>query len=88
MDESTTLARCFGENRAHLQAVACRMPGSEAEADDGVQESWLRLSRAGTSGVHRLRAWLRTVVAPVCLDVRRSRTARGGGDRGLSRPVV
>ena len=78
MDGRTWLTRRFGESRAHLRAVACRMPGPEAEADDVVQESLLRLSSAGTSGVHILRAWLTTVVARVCRDVRRFRTAGAG----------
>ena len=82
MDGRTWLTRRFGENRAHLWAVACRMPGPEAEADDAVQESLLRLSSAGTSGVHILRAWLTTVVARVCLDVLRFRTARGDAVTG------
>jgi len=76
VDESTWLGRRFGENGTHLRAMACRMPGSEAEADDGVQDSLLRLSRADTSGVRHLRARLRTVVAGVCLDVLRSGAMR------------
>jgi RNA polymerase sigma factor (sigma-70 family) len=76
MDERDGLAERFEANRAHLRAVAYRMLGSQSEADDAVQESWLRLSRAGASGVENLGGWLTTVVARVCLDMLRSRTAR------------
>src|SRR5215469_11786786 len=70
------LAERFEAHRAHLQAVAYRMLGSPAEADDAVQEAWLRLSRADISEVENLGGWLTTVVARVCLDMLRSRTAR------------
>src|SRR5215471_10379357 len=70
------LAGRFEAHRAHLQAVAYRMLGSPAEADDAVQEAWLRLSRADTSEVENLGGWLTTVVARVCLDMLRSRAAR------------
>ena len=63
-------------NRAHLRAVAYRMLGSRAEADDAVQEAWLRLGRADTSVVENLTGWLTTIVARVCLDMLRSRKAR------------
>src|SRR6059058_1205193 len=76
MDERDWLARRFEAHRTHLRAVAYRMLGSLSEADDAVQESWLRLSRADTSGVENLRSWLTTVVARVCLDMLRSRTPR------------
>jgi RNA polymerase sigma factor (sigma-70 family) len=76
MDRDDLLAEQFEGNRAHLRAVAYRMLGSPSEADDAVQEAWLRLGRADTSGVRNLRAWLTTVVARVCLDLLRSRTAR------------
>jgi len=66
----------FEENRSHLRAVAYRMLGSLDEADDAVQEAWLRLSRADTSRVDNLRGWLTTVVARVCLDMLRSRKSR------------
>jgi RNA polymerase sigma factor (sigma-70 family) len=66
----------FEESRPHLRAVAYRMLGSRSEADDAVQETWLRLSRADTSDVDNLRGWLTTVVARVCLDMLRSRKAR------------
>jgi RNA polymerase sigma-70 factor (ECF subfamily) len=70
------LARQFEEHRAHLRAVAYRMLGSASEADDAVQESWIRLGRTDVSGVENLRAWLTTVVGRVCLDMLRTRTSR------------
>ncbi len=76
MDEHEWLAEQFEANRTHLQAVAYRMLGSLSEADDAVQESWLRLSRSDTSGVENLSGWLTTVVARICLDMLRSRNAR------------
>jgi RNA polymerase sigma-70 factor (ECF subfamily) len=76
MDEHEWLAERFEENRKHLRAVAYRMLGSLTEADDAVQESWLRLSRSGASGVENLGGWLTTVVARVCLDMLRSRKSR------------
>jgi RNA polymerase sigma factor (sigma-70 family) len=76
MDESNFLAERFEAHRTHLRAVAYRMLGSLSEADDAVQESWLRLSRADTSGVENLGGWLTTVVARVCLDLLRSRNSR------------
>ncbi len=66
----------FEEHRAHLRAVAYRMLGSPAEADDAVQEAWLRMDRADIGGVHNLRGWLTTVVARICLDMLRARSAR------------
>jgi RNA polymerase sigma factor (sigma-70 family) len=66
----------FEANRPRLRAVAYRMLGSTAEADDAVQEAWLRLNRTGTDGIDNLDAWLTTVVGRVCLDMLRSRTAR------------
>jgi RNA polymerase sigma-70 factor (ECF subfamily) len=75
-DEQEWLAEQFEGHRSHLRAVAYRMLGSLSEADDAVQESWLRLSRADTSGVENLGGWLRTVVARVCLDQLRARAAR------------
>jgi RNA polymerase sigma-70 factor (ECF subfamily) len=71
-----TLAAQFEANRPHLRAVAYRLLGSASEADDAVQESWLRLSRADASAVRNLGGWLTTVVARVCLDMLRSRTSR------------
>src|SRR6266568_8558510 len=76
IDGHAWLVERFEENRGHLRAVAYRMLGSRSEADDAVQEAWLRLSRADTSGVENLRGWLTTVVARLCLDMLRSRTAR------------
>jgi RNA polymerase sigma factor (sigma-70 family) len=76
MDEHERLAEQFEAYRPHLRAVAYRMLGSLAEADDAVQEGWLRLSRADTSGVTNLGGWLTTVVARVCLDMLRSRESR------------
>ena len=70
------LAGQFEEHRAHLRAVAYRMLGSMSEADDAVQESWIRLGRTDVSGVENLRGWLTTVVARVCLDILRTRTSR------------
>jgi RNA polymerase sigma-70 factor, ECF subfamily len=70
------LAEQFEALRAHLRAVAYRMLGSAAEADDAVQESWIRLGRADVKDVQNLRAWLTTVVARVCLDMLRRRTSR------------
>jgi RNA polymerase sigma factor (sigma-70 family) len=66
----------FQAHRPYLHAVAYRMLGSAGEADDAVQEAWLRLARADTTGVDNPRAWLTTVVARVCLDLLRARTAR------------
>ena len=76
MDENEFLAKRFEEHRSHLRAVAYRMLGSLSEADDAVQEAWLRLSRSETSGVENLGGWLTTVVGRVCLDMLRSRTSR------------
>jgi RNA polymerase sigma-70 factor (ECF subfamily) len=70
------LAEQFEEHRAHLRGVAYRMLGSASEAEDAVQESWIRLARTDVSGVENLRAWLTTVVARVCLDMLRTRTSR------------
>ncbi len=76
MAEQIWLAGKFEENRGHLRAVAYRMLGSATEADDAVQETWLRLSRADSDGIGNLGGWLTTVVAHVCLDMLRSRKAR------------
>jgi RNA polymerase sigma factor (sigma-70 family) len=70
------LAEQFEQHRAHLRAVAYRMLGSASEADDAVQESWIRLGRTDVSDVHNLRGWLTTVVARVSLDMLRTRTSR------------
>jgi RNA polymerase sigma factor (sigma-70 family) len=76
VEERDRLAEPFEQSRSHLRAVAYRMLGSLSDADDAVQEAWLRLSRSDTSGVENLRGWLTTVVARVCLDMLRSRKAR------------
>ncbi|MFJ5801877.1 sigma-70 family RNA polymerase sigma factor [Streptomyces decoyicus] len=76
MNDHEWLAERFEENRSHLRAVAYRMLGSVSEADDAVQEAWLRLSRSGVSGVENLGGWLTTIVGRVCLDQLRMRKAR------------
>ena len=76
MDEHDQLARQFEQHRAHLRAVAYRMLGSLTEAEDAVQEAWLRLSRSDVSDVGNLAGWLTTVVSRVCLDTLRSRKSR------------
>ncbi|MEU4549072.1 RNA polymerase sigma factor SigJ [Nonomuraea dietziae] len=76
MDDGELLAMRFEEHRARLRAVAYRMLGSVSEADDAVQEAWLRLSRADTSDVENLGAWLTTVVGRLCLNALRSRDNR------------
>ncbi|MEU5321611.1 sigma-70 family RNA polymerase sigma factor [Streptomyces sp. NPDC021056] len=76
MSESEFLAERFEAHRGHLSAVAYRMLGSRAEADDAVQEAWFRLSRSDTRQVENLGGWLTTVVGRVCLDMLRSRKAR------------
>jgi RNA polymerase sigma-70 factor, ECF subfamily len=76
MAESDWLAEGFERNRTRLRAVAYRMLGSFAEADDAVQEAWLRLSRSDASGVDNLAGWLTTIVARACLNVLRSRHTR------------
>src|SRR3954447_661053 len=76
MGEQEFLVERFEEHRTHLKAVAYRMLGSTSEADDAVQEAWLRLSRSDTSDVENLRAWLTTVVARVSLNMLRSRKSR------------
>jgi RNA polymerase sigma-70 factor (ECF subfamily) len=76
MDDEEWLAERFKSHRTYLQAVAHRMLGSEAEAEDALQEAWLRLSRSGAHEVENLAGWLTTVVARVCLDVLRSRKSR------------
>jgi RNA polymerase sigma factor (sigma-70 family) len=80
----------FEQHRAHLRAVAYRMLGSPSEADDAVQESWLRLHRSETSEVENMRGWLTTVVARVCLDMLRARRARREDYLGdeLPEPIV
>src|SRR5215472_9130611 len=76
MDDRDWLAQKFEENRPQLRAVAYRMLGSLEEADDAVQEAWLRLSRSDTKGIQNLGGWLTTVVSRLCLDILRSRRSR------------
>lgn len=76
MNEKKFLAEQFEANRTHLRRVAYRMLGSMTEADDAVQEAWLRFSRAHTDDVGNLAGWLTTVVSRVCLDMLRSRASR------------
>src|SRR6516162_11959124 len=76
MDERQWLAERFEQQRTHLRAVAYRMLGSLSEADDAVQEAWLRLSRSDASEIENLRAWLTTVVARLSLNMLRSRRTR------------
>jgi RNA polymerase sigma factor (sigma-70 family) len=76
MKDQDWLAERFEANRSHLRGVAFRMLGSLTEADDAVQEAWIRLSRTDTSDVDNLRAWLTTVVGRVCLNMLRSRKTR------------
>ncbi|CAL9664359.1 ECF RNA polymerase sigma factor SigJ [Streptomyces sp. enrichment culture] len=88
------LAERFEEHRGQLEAVAYRMLGSLAEAEDAVQEAWLRLDRSGGDGIDNLGAWLTTVTGRICLDLLRSRTARReepmteGFDTFVPDPVV
>jgi len=90
VNESDRQAVQFERHRTHLRAVAYRMLGSTSEAEDAVQEAFLRLDRAGDAGVDDLRAWLTTVVARVCLDMLRARRARREDYVGswLPEPVV
>jgi RNA polymerase sigma-70 factor (ECF subfamily) len=75
-DHDASRAELFEAHRAHLHSVAYRMLGSRAEADDAVQEAWLRMTRADTSEVENLRGWLTTVIGRICLDHLRQRRAR------------
>src|SRR5574341_2098485 len=90
MDEHAWMAERFEAKRAYLRAVAYRMLGSLSDAEDAVQEAWLRLSRSDTSGVENLGGWLTTVVARVCLDMLRSRKSRReeSWDAHVPEPVV
>jgi RNA polymerase sigma factor (sigma-70 family) len=76
VNENDWLAERFEEQRTHLRAVAYRMLGSLPEADDAVQDAWVRVSRAGVGGVENLGGWLTTIVARVCLNMLRSRAVR------------
>jgi RNA polymerase sigma-70 factor, ECF subfamily len=86
MSDHDRLAERFETQRSHLRGVAYRMLGSLSEADDAVQEAWLRLRRADTSGVENLPGWLTRVVARVCLDMLGARTARREQPLGLQPP--
>jgi RNA polymerase sigma-70 factor (ECF subfamily) len=86
MDEQDWLADRFEEHRGHLRSVAYRMLGSLAEADDAVQDTWLRVSRSGASEVENLGGWLTTIVARVCLNVMRSRNLRREESLGVHLP--
>jgi RNA polymerase sigma factor (sigma-70 family) len=86
MTESDWLADGFEQNRTRLRGVAYRMLGSLAEADDAVQEAWLRVSRSDASGVDNLGAWLTTVVGRVCLNMLRSRKRRREEPMGVHVP--
>src|SRR5438309_6180139 len=76
MDDRDFLAERFAAQGSHLRAVAYRMLGSTTEAEDALQEAWLRISRSGTEGVENIGGWLTTVVGRVCLDMLRSRRSR------------
>ena len=76
MNEHQLLAERFEEHRPHLRAVAYRMLGSLTDADDAVQEAWLRVSRTDGGGVENLRGWLTTIVARVCLNTLKARNSR------------
>ena len=90
MSDQDWLATRFEQQRPRLRAVAYRMLGSVSEADDAIQEAWLRLSRTNTSDVNNLGAWLTTVVARVCLNALRSRAQRREGplDFAMPDPIV
>ena len=88
MEDRGWLATRFEENRTHLKAVAYRMLGSVSEAEDAVQDAWLRLSRSDTSGVENLDGWLTTIVARVCLDMLRSRKSRREEPLGAQAPEM
>ena len=75
-DQDAELARVFEQHRGHLRAIAYRMLGSVAEADDAVQETWVRFAAAGTEGVENVSGWLTTIVTRTCLNVLRARAAR------------
>jgi RNA polymerase sigma factor (sigma-70 family) len=85
-DEHDWLAARFEEHRPHLRAVAYRMLGSLSEADDALQEAWLRVSRADAGGVENLGGWLTTIVGRVCLNLLRTRRSRREEALGLHMP--
>src|SRR5918999_3293438 len=90
MDDKEFLAGQFEQHRAHLRAVSYRMLGSLSEADDAVQEAWVRLSRSDAEEIENLGGWLTTVVARVCLNMLRTRQRRREEplDLRLPDPVV
>jgi DNA-directed RNA polymerase specialized sigma24 family protein len=87
MDRDQWLAKHFDADRARLRQVAYRFLGSLTEADDAVQEAWLRLSRSEARSIDNLSGWLTTVVARVCLDMLRARKSREEALRGAVRPA-
>jgi RNA polymerase sigma factor (sigma-70 family) len=86
MNEQEWLAERFEEHRTRLRAVACRMLGSLSEADDAIQEAWLRLSRADADAIENLGGWLTTVVARLSLNMLRSRATRREDPLGVRIP--
>src|SRR3954447_10888950 len=90
MHDNAGLNEAFEAHRGHLRAVAYRMLGSVSEADDAVQEAWVRMNRTDTSAVENLGGWLTTVVARLCLNMLRSRTTRRGDplDWHVPDPIV
>src|SRR5689334_6665860 len=90
MSTPERLAEQFEAHRSHVRTVAYRMLGSASEAEDAVQEAWIRLSRTDVSGAANLRGWLTTVVARVCLDMLRTRASRRGGplDTPVPDPII
>src|SRR5436305_5049932 len=90
MTQQEWQAEQFEVHRSHMREVARRMLGSSAEAEDAVQEAWLRLSRSDTAQVENMRGWLTTVVSRICLDILRARQARREERLGgwLPEPIV
>jgi RNA polymerase sigma factor (sigma-70 family) len=86
MGERERLAERFEEHRAHLRAVAYRMLGSLADADEAVQDAWLRVSRSGAEGIENLGGWLTTIVARVCLNALQARKVRREDPAGVHMP--
>jgi RNA polymerase sigma-70 factor (ECF subfamily) len=86
MDEQEWLARRFEEHRIHLRSVAYRMLGSVPEAEEAVQDAWLRVSRAGAEGIENLGGWLTTIVARVCLNALQARKVRAEHVASLRMP--
>ena len=86
MEEQAWLADRFEEHRTHLRAVAYRMLGSAAEADEAVQDAWLRVSRAGADGIENFRGWLTTIIARVCLNALQARKVRSEDATGVHLP--